>query len=68
MIRPTMADVARAAGVSVMTVSYTYSRPARVSQAGFIHDVQSGGPGAVGELARVGASAGAVASSPECRP
>jgi DNA-binding LacI/PurR family transcriptional regulator len=26
-----MADVARAAGVSVMTVSYTYSRPARVS-------------------------------------
>src|ERR671915_990794 len=31
--RPTMADVARAAGVSVMTVSYTYSRPARVSAA-----------------------------------
>ena len=28
-----MADVARAAGVSVMTVSYTYSRPARVSAA-----------------------------------
>jgi len=28
-----MADVARAAGVSVMTVSYTYSRPARVSPA-----------------------------------
>jgi DNA-binding LacI/PurR family transcriptional regulator len=27
-----MSDVARAAGVSVMTVSYTYSRPARVSQ------------------------------------
>jgi len=26
-----MADVARAAGVSVMTVSYTYSQPARVS-------------------------------------
>jgi DNA-binding LacI/PurR family transcriptional regulator len=26
-----MADVARAAGVSVMTVSYSYSRPARVS-------------------------------------
>jgi DNA-binding LacI/PurR family transcriptional regulator len=32
MARPTMSDVARAAGVSVMTVSYTYSRPARVSQ------------------------------------
>src|SRR5918999_1962645 len=31
--RPTMADVARAAGVSVMTVSYAYSRPARVSAA-----------------------------------
>ena len=31
MARPTMADVARAAGVSVMTVSYTYSRPARES-------------------------------------
>jgi DNA-binding LacI/PurR family transcriptional regulator len=31
--RPTMADVARAAGVSVMTVSYTYSRPDRVSEA-----------------------------------
>jgi DNA-binding LacI/PurR family transcriptional regulator len=31
MTRPTMADVARAAGVSVMTVSYAYSRPARVS-------------------------------------
>jgi DNA-binding LacI/PurR family transcriptional regulator len=29
--RPTMADVARAAGVSVMTVSYAYSRPDRVS-------------------------------------
>jgi DNA-binding LacI/PurR family transcriptional regulator len=28
-----MAEVARAAGVSVMTVSYTYSRPARVSAA-----------------------------------
>jgi DNA-binding LacI/PurR family transcriptional regulator len=28
-----MADVARAAGVSVMTVSYTYSQPARVSEA-----------------------------------
>jgi DNA-binding LacI/PurR family transcriptional regulator len=28
-----MADVARAAGVSVMTVSYAYSRPARVSAA-----------------------------------
>jgi DNA-binding LacI/PurR family transcriptional regulator len=27
-----MADVARAAGVSVMTVSYAYSRPARVSE------------------------------------
>jgi DNA-binding LacI/PurR family transcriptional regulator len=27
-----MADVARAAGVSVMTVSYTYSRPSRVSE------------------------------------
>lgn len=27
-----MIDVARAAGVSVMTVSYTYSRPARVSE------------------------------------
>jgi DNA-binding LacI/PurR family transcriptional regulator len=29
--RPTMGDVARAAGVSPMTVSYTYSRPGRVS-------------------------------------
>ena len=29
--RPTMADVARAAGVSVMTVSYAYGRPERVS-------------------------------------
>jgi DNA-binding LacI/PurR family transcriptional regulator len=29
--RPTMTDVARAAGVSPMTVSYAYSRPARVS-------------------------------------
>lgn len=29
--RPTMSDVARAAGVSAMTVSYTYSQPARVS-------------------------------------
>src|SRR4051794_35025392 len=29
--RPTMAQVARAAGVSVMTVSYVYSRPDRVS-------------------------------------
>jgi DNA-binding LacI/PurR family transcriptional regulator len=28
-----MTDVARAAGVSVMTVSYVYSRPARVSEA-----------------------------------
>lgn len=28
-----MADVARAAGVSVMTVSYTYSQPDRVSDA-----------------------------------
>src|SRR4051794_41965932 len=33
MARPTMADVARTAGVSPMTVSYTYSRPARVSAA-----------------------------------
>src|SRR4051794_9010789 len=31
--RPTMADVARAAGVSAMTVSYVYSQPARVSEA-----------------------------------
>src|SRR3954449_481115 len=31
--RPTMAGVARAAGVSVMTVSYAYSRPDRVSAA-----------------------------------
>ena len=31
--RPTMADVARAAGVSAMTVSYVYSRPERVSEA-----------------------------------
>jgi DNA-binding LacI/PurR family transcriptional regulator len=31
--RPTMTDVARAAGVSAMTVSYVYSRPARVSDA-----------------------------------
>src|SRR3954462_10507678 len=31
--RPTMAQVARAAGVSVMTVSYAYSRPDRVSAA-----------------------------------
>lgn len=30
--RVTMTDVARAAGVSPMTVSYTYSRPARVSE------------------------------------
>src|SRR3954468_12597535 len=29
--RPTMAEVARAAGVSVMTVSYAYSQPGRVS-------------------------------------
>src|SRR4051812_49760876 len=29
--RPTMAQVAQAAGVSVMTVSYVYSRPDRVS-------------------------------------
>src|SRR5215203_5596391 len=29
--RPTMTEVARAAGVSVMTVSYAYSRPDRVS-------------------------------------
>src|SRR3954452_10273842 len=29
--RPTMAQVARAAGVSVMTVSYAYSQPERVS-------------------------------------
>jgi DNA-binding LacI/PurR family transcriptional regulator len=29
--RPTMTDVARAAGVSPMTVSYVYSRPGRVS-------------------------------------
>ena len=29
--RPTMADVARVAGVSAMTVSYTYGQPARVS-------------------------------------
>ncbi|MFC7547891.1 LacI family DNA-binding transcriptional regulator [Plantactinospora sp. GCM10030261] len=29
--RPTMAEVARRAGVSPMTVSYTYSQPARVS-------------------------------------
>jgi DNA-binding LacI/PurR family transcriptional regulator len=29
--RPTMNDVARTAGVSAMTVSYTYSQPARVS-------------------------------------
>ncbi|MEV4349935.1 LacI family DNA-binding transcriptional regulator [Actinoplanes sp. NPDC049596] len=29
--RPTMGDVARAAGVSPMTVSYAYSRPERVS-------------------------------------
>ena len=31
--RPTMAEVAREAGVSLMTVSYTYSRPDRVSPA-----------------------------------
>src|SRR4051794_40305799 len=31
--RPTMAEVARAAGVSVMTVSYAYSQPDRVSAA-----------------------------------
>jgi DNA-binding LacI/PurR family transcriptional regulator len=31
--RPTMTDVARAAGVSAMTVSYVYSRPGRVSEA-----------------------------------
>jgi DNA-binding LacI/PurR family transcriptional regulator len=30
---PTMADVAREAGVSVMTVSYAYSQPSRVSAA-----------------------------------
>src|SRR4051812_12683664 len=30
--RPTMSDVARAAGVSAMTVSYVYSRPGRVSE------------------------------------
>jgi DNA-binding LacI/PurR family transcriptional regulator len=29
--RPTMTDVARAAGVSTMTVSYAYNRPGRVS-------------------------------------
>jgi DNA-binding LacI/PurR family transcriptional regulator len=31
--KTTMPDVARAAGVSVMTVSYTYSRPERVAPA-----------------------------------
>lgn len=31
--RPTMADVAAAAGVSTMSVSYTYNQPTRVSQA-----------------------------------
>ena len=31
--RPTMADVATAAGVSVMSVSYTYNQPGRVSEA-----------------------------------
>jgi DNA-binding LacI/PurR family transcriptional regulator len=31
--RPTMSDVARAAGVSAMTVSYAYSRPERVAEA-----------------------------------
>src|SRR5918992_3587117 len=31
--RPTMTDVARAAGVSAMTVSYVYSRPERVAEA-----------------------------------
>src|SRR5512142_887404 len=31
--RPTMTDVARAAGVSAMTVSYCYSQPERVSEA-----------------------------------
>jgi DNA-binding LacI/PurR family transcriptional regulator len=31
--RPTMTDVARAAGVSAMTVSYAYSRPERVAEA-----------------------------------
>jgi DNA-binding LacI/PurR family transcriptional regulator len=31
--RPTMTDVARAAGVSAMTVSYVYSRPGRVADA-----------------------------------
>lgn len=31
--RPTMADVAAAAGVSTMSVSYTYNRPSRVSEA-----------------------------------
>jgi DNA-binding LacI/PurR family transcriptional regulator len=31
--RPTMTDVARAAGVSAMTVSYAYSQPGRVSEA-----------------------------------
>ncbi|WP_072805765.1 LacI family DNA-binding transcriptional regulator [Rhodococcoides yunnanense] len=31
--RPTMADVAVAAGVSTMSVSYTYNQPARVSEA-----------------------------------
>src|SRR6478735_41693 len=30
--RPTMAEVARAAEVSVMTVSYTYAQPERVSE------------------------------------
>jgi DNA-binding LacI/PurR family transcriptional regulator len=30
--RPTMAEVARAAGVSVMTVSYAYGQPERVSE------------------------------------
>lgn len=31
--RPTMADVAAAAGVSTMSVSYTYNQPSRVSEA-----------------------------------
>ncbi|WP_089249553.1 LacI family DNA-binding transcriptional regulator [Rhodococcoides kyotonense] len=31
--RPTMADVARAAGVSTMSVSYSYNQPTRVSDA-----------------------------------
>src|SRR4051812_10922735 len=55
MNRPTMADVARAAGVSVMTVSYSYSRPSRVS------------PGAAAKVRAAAAELGYAGPHPTAR-